>query len=101
MLHPEILCILLSFDARQAAIAQVLEAIGDPVHVLLARQYHLTFDAGALRTGDHEQVGEAGYHDPEIGTWTAFPLFPDRQPCIGMDTDFLYRTGHRVKTGRK
>ena len=69
--------------------------------MLLARQDHLAFDARALRTGDHEQVGEAGNHDPEVGAWAVFPLRLYRQPCIGVDVDFLHRSGHRVKTGRK
>ena len=54
-----------------------------------------------MRTGDHEQVGEAGHHDPEIGAWSTFPLCLYRQPCIGVDVDCLHRTGHRIKTGRK
>src|SRR4051794_20473309 len=36
VLHPGILCILLRLDARQAVVAQALEAIRDPIDVLLA-----------------------------------------------------------------
>ena len=46
VLHPGILGILLRFDARQAAVVQVLKAIRDPIDVLLAREDHLAFDAG-------------------------------------------------------
>src|SRR4051794_25332269 len=57
--------------------------------------------SGLCGTGDHEKVGEAGHHDPEIGAWPTFPLRPYRQPRISTDVDLLHRAGHRVKTGRK
>src|SRR5215813_2957504 len=54
VLHPSILGILLGLDAREPMIPQVLQAIRDPIDMLLACQYHLTFDARALRASDHK-----------------------------------------------
>src|SRR6516165_1922998 len=59
VLHPGVLSVFLCLDARVAAVVQVPQTIRDPIDVLLARQNHLAFDAGALRAGDHEQVWKA------------------------------------------
>jgi hypothetical protein len=40
---PSGLGILLCVDAREPMVTQVLDAICDPIDVLLASQYHLTF----------------------------------------------------------
>jgi hypothetical protein len=42
----------------QSLVAQVLQAIRDPVDVLLAAEDHLAFHAGALRPRDHEEIRE-------------------------------------------
>src|ERR1051325_9844863 len=78
VLHPSSFGLFLCFDAAEPSVAHVLQAIGDPVHVLLASQDHLAFDAGALRAGDHEEVRKPGNHDAEIGSRTVFPFLSNR-----------------------
>ena len=81
--------------------AQVLQAIGYPINVLLAGQYHLTFDAGALRAGNHEQIRNPGDHDPEICARAVLPFRSDRRSGIRMNIDLFHCPRHRIEAGGK
>ena len=51
-------------DARLAALAQVRDAVGDPVHVLLDGDDHVAQHGRAAGPRDDEEVREAGDGDP-------------------------------------
>ena len=75
MLHPGVLGSLLRLDAREPVIAQILYAIRDPIDVLLASQYHLTFDARALRArGAQLRSVYVGVLFPGLGDWPRLPI---------------------------
>src|SRR6516225_6284978 len=82
-------------------IPQVLDAIRDPIDVLLASQYHLTLDAGALRACDHKQIWEPGDHDPEVSTRTVLPLLSNRHSGIRVNVDLLHGPRHGIKPSCK
>ena len=97
VLDPGILGSLLGLDALQPIVAQMRQAAGDPVDMLLAAEDHLALHAGALRARDHEEVREAGDHDAEIGARAARPLLLDRRAPIGADIDLLHGAGHGIE----
>ena len=53
-------------DGRVAVLAQVGEAVGDPVHVLLDGHDHVAEHRRAARAGDGEEVREAGDGEAEV-----------------------------------
>ena len=84
-----------------AVLAQVADAVRDPVDVLLDRQHHVAQHRRAARAGDEEQVGEAGGREAEIGARPAGPLVLQRTAPAPADVDVQQRPGHRVEAGRE
>ena len=74
VLHPAGLGRLRGLDAVVAGLGHLTEAVGDPVDVLLDRHGHVRQHRRAARTGDQEQVGEPGRHQPEVGERAVLPL---------------------------
>ena len=66
-------------DGLEACFAHVLEAVGDPVDVLLDRDGHVGQHRRAARPGDHEEVGESGGREPEVGGRAVGPLLRQGQ----------------------
>jgi hypothetical protein len=84
---------------REMPRAQILQAVGNPIDVLLARGDHLAFDARALRAGNHEQVWKPRDHDPEICARPVLPFLLDRHFGIGVNIDLFHRPGHGAEPG--
>ena len=87
------------FDHVEAVGAQGVDAVGDPVHVLLDRHHHVRQHRRAPRPGDHEQVGEPLAHQPEVGLGTVGPLVLDRPAPAAGDVDVHDGAGHGVEAG--
>ena len=77
--------------------AQVLEAICNPVDVLLDRHHHVGEYGGAARAGDGEEIWEAGDHEPQIGARSLGPLLFQFRSGPAAYVDAEQGTGHRVE----
>jgi len=84
-----------------AAIAHVLDAVGDPVGVLFDGEHHIALNARALGTGDHEHVGKVRDHDSKIGGWAIGPLVFERFASRRTDINPPHCTSHGIKTRSK
>src|ERR1700722_5887178 len=85
--HPVVLGLRRGLDAPEAGRAQVDEAVGDPVHVLLDGDDHVGEDRGAAGSGDEEQVGEAGRGQTQIATRAVAPLVGERLVVLAADVN--------------
>ena len=99
VLHPPGLGGIGGLDPLEVVGAQVGQRVADEVHVLLDRHRHVRQHRRAARTGDEEQVGEAGRGQPEIGGRPCGPLVLQRQPVGAPDVDRRQRAGERVEAG--
>ena len=80
-------------------LAQVAQAVGDPVDVLLDGHRHVAQHRRALRPGDHEQVREAVRGDAEVGARALGPLLLQGEPVPSADAELEQGAGHRVEAG--
>ena len=99
MLNPIAFRVRRSLDPSHAALAHGVQAIGDPIHVLLDGHDHLRLHRRTAGPGDREHVGEARDHQPEIGGRSAVPFLRQGGAVADADVDLLQRTGHRVEAG--
>ena len=99
VLHPARLRRLGGLDRGVAVLAQVVEAVGDPVDVLLDRHHHVRQHRRAARAGDGEEVREADRGESEIGGGAVRPLLLQRHAVASGDVDRDEGAGHRVEPG--
>src|SRR5438093_257903 len=67
--------------------AQVGDAVGQPIDMLLDRDDHVAQDARATGPRDEEQVREAGDRQTEVRARAGGPLLAQRQPGAAADLD--------------
>ena len=67
-----------SLDGVDAALAQVGQAVADPLHVLLDRHRHVAEHRRAARPGDGEQVREIRNRESEIRLGSRLPRIGQR-----------------------
>ena len=99
MLAPAIFGVLCRLNRLDAALLEVLDTVREPVDVLLYRDHHVAQHGRAARSGDREQVREAGHGDAEVGAWTFRPLLPETDTVPAADVDLRQRAGHGVVAG--
>ena len=86
-------------DPAIPVVAQVLDAIRDPVHVLLDRHDHVREHRWASRPGDGEEVREPDRTQAEVRTrslGSTRRAATDRRDLA--DVDAQQRAGHRVES---
>ena len=74
MSDPRILGVPLCLDPAKAMAAHIVDAVGDPIDVLLDRRQHVGDHRRAARPGDREQIGETGQRQAEIGARAVLPF---------------------------
>ena len=89
------------FDGRVSVRAHVLDAVRDPVHVLLDRHHHVGEHRRAAGPRDGEQVREPGDAEAEVGDRPRGPRVAQRDAVAPADVDAEQRSGHRVETRRE
>ena len=99
VVDPLVLGPLRRFDATQASAAQVADAVGDPVDVLLDGGDQVGEHGGTPGAGDDEQVGEARGAEAQVGAWTGRSLFFEGLTAETADVDPVESSGHGVETG--
>src|SRR5207248_4915746 len=75
------------FDGVVAVSAQVVQAVADPLDVVLDRRDHVGEDGRAARPGDDEQVREPGDAQPEIGAGSFGPRLLQHDTVTAPDVD--------------
>ena len=68
------------FDRRSCLLRMWSMQVGDPLDMLLDRHRHVRQHRRALRTGDREQVREAGDRHAEVGVRAVLPFLVQRPP---------------------
>ena len=86
-------------DGVESVVAQRREGVGDPLDVLLDRHRHVREHRRALRARHHEEVGEAGGHDAEVGERSVGPAVAQLGTVTAGDVDLHERAGHGGEPG--
>ena len=86
------------FDRLEALNSQVVEAVDDPVDVLLDRHDHVGQHRRASGPGEGEEVRETDGRETEVGRRTVGPLLPEGDPVPSGDVDADERTRHGVES---
>jgi hypothetical protein len=82
-------------------LPEIVEAVGDPVHVLLDRGHHVGEHRGAAGPGDRKEVREAVNRETEKGDRAVGPFLVKGEPGSPLRVDGEERSRHRVETCRK
>ena len=98
MLDPIVFVGLERLDGLRADVAQVADAVGDPVDMLFDGLYQAREHRRAARSCDHEHVRESFGAKPEVGAWPGLPFFAECQPALSGDPDPAERARHGVET---
>ncbi len=98
VLSPLLLGLRRRFDAIDAGLPQVREALREPVDVLFDRDDHVAEHRRAAWSRDGEQVREASDHEPEVGAWSVGPPVAKRDAVVAPDVDAEQGAGHCVET---
>ena len=97
---PGILGVRLGLDRGGATVAQIREAVGNPVNMVFDPDHHVDEHRRAARAGDDEHVGEPGRHQAQIVARASRPFVLDRASADAADVDPGERAGERVIAGR-
>ena len=101
MLDPLVFVRQVGLDPVFTGRAHVLQALGDPVNMLLNGDNHVGQHVRALRAGDEEDIRKPGRHQAEVGARTGRPFFRELLPALDRDVDVQQRAGDGVVAGRK
>src|SRR5215472_6312958 len=98
--HPVLLRLRLGLYGPPARFAQVVQAVDDPLAMLLDRGDHVGQHRRAAGPGDGEEVGKASHHQSEICAGAlSEPGLAHQRAVATSDVDPVQRAGHGVEPG--
>src|SRR5882757_10511356 len=86
-------------DCIDVPVAHVLNAVADPINMILDCQRHVIEHRRTLRAGNCEEVRKTVHHQAQLSTWAIFPALCEAPAGPASHAHSQQRPGHCVEPG--